>query len=48
MGGQSNAFGTVPETRNEQWFFSPASRFFFPLHLCVFVSVLRAACLACV
>jgi len=47
MGGQSNAFGAVPLTRDEQSFFFPASRFFFSLHLCVFLSMFRAACLGC-
>jgi len=34
MGGQSNAFGAVTLTRDEQRFFFPASRFFFP-YICM-------------
>jgi len=45
MGGQSHDFGAVPLTRVEQMVFFPASRNFFPLPLCVFVSVFRGACL---
>jgi len=46
MGGQSNAFGAVPLTRDEHTFFFPP-RGFFSLHLCFFVNVFRGACLGC-
>jgi len=35
MGGQSNAFGAVPLTRDEQRFFFPVSRFFFLTSVCI-------------
>jgi len=47
MGGQSNAFGSVPLTKRRTKVFFSRLAVFFSLHLCVVVSVFRGACLGC-